>query len=208
MKRRDFLTLSGLALGSILIPSQVARLIRETCVENGEPLIITPRSSKAILYAVNEGGDYTFHWGDPFAEPEPPTWEEYLDMQGVDTRDPGSVKEYFRDQTGCEPGEEPDVSLDEPIDGYSLELWLDGDYSMQSSSMALGYHYLRDLPLCPDRKKIPGDPLGSLSFIEGPHPGSNLTYVQAPDYSTIACLQHRLNELGEGVEIKFLENPA
>jgi hypothetical protein len=30
-----------------------------------------------------------------------------------------------------------------------------------------------------------------------------LTYAQAPDYSTVACLQYRLNELDEGVEIKF-----
>jgi hypothetical protein len=206
MKRRDFLTLSGLALGSILIPSQVARLIRETCVENEKPLLITPRSPRGILYAVDDCGSYTFHRGDPYKEPDPPTWEEYLDMNGVQTIDPESVKEYFRDQVGCEPGEEPEITLTDPIDGYIFELWLDGDYSMQSSSMALGYHYLQGLPLCPERKKVPGDALGSLSFIEGPHPGSNLTYVQAPDYSTVACLQHRLNELGEGVEIRFYDN--
>ena len=203
MKRRDFLTLSGLALGSILIPSSVARLIRETCVENGEPLIITPRTSKSVLYAVDEGGDYTFHWGDPYAEPEPPTWGEYLDMRGVEIQDPESILEYFRDQTGCDHGEEPDVTLDDPIDGYTLELWLDGDYAMQTSTMALGYHYLRNLPLCPDKGRCSVDALGSLSFIEGPHPGSNLTYAQAPDLSTLACLQHRLNELGEGMVIEI-----
>ena len=206
MKRRDFFTLSGLALGSILIPSSVARLIRDTCVENGEPLLFTPRSSRSLLYAVDDCGSYTFHIGDPYAEPEPPNWDEYLEMRGVETSDPESVKEYFRDQWGSEPGDELEITLTDPIDGYTRELWLDGEYSMQSSSMALGYHYLQGLPLCPDRKKVPGDALGSLSFIEGPHPGSNLTYVQAPDYSTVACLQHRLNELGEGVEIKFYEN--
>jgi hypothetical protein len=105
MKRRDFLTLSGLALGSILIPSQMARLIRETCIENEKPLLITPRSSRSILYAVDDCGSYTFHCGDPYKEPDPPTWDEYLDMRGVETSDPESVKEYFRDQLGCEPGE-------------------------------------------------------------------------------------------------------
>jgi hypothetical protein len=73
MKRRDFLTLSGLALGSILIPSQVAGLIRETCIENEKPLLITPRSSRSILYAVDDCGSYTFHFGDPYKEPDPPT---------------------------------------------------------------------------------------------------------------------------------------
>jgi hypothetical protein len=155
---------------------------------------------------VEECGYYTFHWGEPYGEPDPPTWDEYLDMNGVQASDPESVKEYFREQYGCEPGEEPDVTLGDPIEGYALELWLDGDYSMQSSPMAIGYHYLQGLPLCPDRKESTVDPLGSLSFIEGPHPGSNLTYAQAPDYSTVACLQHRLNELGEGVEIKFYNN--
>ena len=203
MKRREFLTLSGLALGSVLIPSTVARLIRETCIEKEQPLLIAPRNSKGVLYAVDDCGSYTFHWGDPYAEPEPPTWGEYLDMRGVEIHDPESVSEYFRDQLCCEPGEEPDISLDEPIYGYTLELWLDGDYAMQTSSMAVGYHYLRDRPLCPKKFSESGDALGSLSFIEGPHPGSNLTYAQAPDLSTLACLQHRLNELGEGTVIEI-----
>jgi hypothetical protein len=43
MKRRDFLTLSGLALGSLLIPASVARAIRESCVLQREPLLVPPR---------------------------------------------------------------------------------------------------------------------------------------------------------------------
>lgn len=203
MRRREFLTLSGLALGSVLIPSSVARLIRDTCIENGEPLLVAPPLVRGTLYALDEDGAFTLHWGDPYAEPEPPTWGEYLEMRGVETLDPESVKEYFRDQLGCEPGEEPDVELTDPIDGYTLDLWLDGEYAMQTSSMALGYHYLNDLPLCPDRSRRDTSALGSLSFIEGPHPGSNLTYVQAPDHATLACLQHRLNELGEGTSIEI-----
>ena len=31
--------------------------------------------------------------------------------------------------------------------------------------------------------------------------GSNLTYVRAPDLATIACLQHRLNELNKNIRI-------
>jgi hypothetical protein len=40
MKRREFLTLCGLAAGSALIPHPIARLIRETCVLGGQPLIL------------------------------------------------------------------------------------------------------------------------------------------------------------------------
>jgi hypothetical protein len=53
-------------------------------------------------------------------------------------------------------------------------------------------------------KRCSGDPLGRLRFIEGPHPDSNLTYVEAPDLATIACLQYRLNELDENVRIEII----
>ena len=69
--------------------------------------------------------------------------------------------------------------------------------------MAMAYRYLADLPLGDPGKRFPGDPLGRLRFIEGDHPGSNLTYVEAPDLATIACLQHRLNELDENVRIEI-----
>ena len=45
--------------------------------------------------------------------------------------------------------------------------------------------------------------LGNLGFVEGDRPGSNLTYVEAADLATLACLQHRLNELNEGIKIEI-----
>jgi hypothetical protein len=64
---------------------------------------------------------------------------------------------------------------------------------------------LRDLPLDDGHRLKNGDPLGELSFIEGDHPGSNLTYVEAPDLATLACLQNRLNELGQSLAIEIRE---
>ena len=62
MKRRDFLSLLGLSAGSVLIPAPVAMLIRDTCVLNGQPLIIPPRSrTYSTIYAVYEYGDYHLH---------------------------------------------------------------------------------------------------------------------------------------------------
>jgi hypothetical protein len=78
---------------------------------------------------------------------------------------------------------------------------MEWDFEMSESPMALAYHYLNDLPLCPEDIRSTGDPLGNLSFIEGDRPGSNLTYVRAPDLATIACLQHRLNELNKNIRI-------
>ena len=70
MKRCDFLSLCGLAAGSVLIPAPIARLIRDTCVLGGQPLIVLPQSKNAsILYAVYDYGNYTLHFGDPDVEP-------------------------------------------------------------------------------------------------------------------------------------------
>ena len=40
-------------------------------------------------------------------------------------------------------------------------------------------------------------------MVEGDRPGSNLTYVEAPDLATLACLQNRLNELGQNLAIRI-----
>jgi hypothetical protein len=77
--------------------------------------------------------------------------------------------------------------LDEPIDGYERENWMAWDFEMHDSPMARAYSYLRDLPL--DDGKSRGDfDLGSLSFVEGDRPGSNLTYVGSPDVRVLAMV--------------------
>ena len=207
MKRRDFLSLCGLVAGSVIIPAPIARLIRDTCVLGGQPLIIPPQSKNAsILYAVYEYGDYTLHFGDPEAEPPIPTWEEFIDSRSVNMDDDEERADFLEEYFGwdrSEGEEEPKVPLNEPIDGGALDFYMEWDFELRESPMALAFHYLNDVPLCPETTRRTGDPLGRLRFIEGDHPGSNLTYVQAPDLATIACLQHRLNALNENVLIEI-----
>lgn len=207
MKRRDFLTLCGLAAGSVAIPNPIARLIRDTCVLGGQPLILPRRhSSSSVIHAVLECGNYTLHLGDP-DEPAPtPTWRDFIDIRGVDLDNDGErldfLEEYFNWLRGSgEP--EPDIPLHEPIDGGALQFYLDWDFELHESPMAQAFHYLNDLPLCPRKARLINDPLGRLHFIEGDRPGSNLTYVSAPNLATIACLQHRLDELDEDIEIEI-----
>jgi hypothetical protein len=210
MKRRDFLSLLGLSAGSTLIPAPVARLIRETCVLGGQPLIISPRSSKSsIIYAVHEYGDYHLHFGDPDAEPPLPTWEEFIDSRGVNLSNDKERSEFLQEYFGWDPSEgepEPEIPLSEPIDGWAEDFYMEWDFEMHESPMAMAYRYLADLPLGDSGKAFAGDPLGRLRFIEGDRPGSNLTYVEAPDLATIACLQHRLNELNENIRIEIQGN--
>jgi hypothetical protein len=76
---------------------------------------------------------------------------------------------------------------------------------MYEGPAALAYRMLEDLPLDDGRGELGGQRLGRLRFIEGDRPGSNLTYVEAPDLATLACLQNRLNELDENLAIEIRE---
>jgi hypothetical protein len=126
MRRRDFLSLCGLAAGSCLVPAAVARIIRETCVLADQPYLILPRSPRDTLYAYGSGllrssglglntanrklnttasGPFMLHWGDPQESQTPPTWREYFDefehrsagALGVDPADAGPAG---RDERG------------------------------------------------------------------------------------------------------------
>jgi len=202
MKRRDFLSLCGLAAGSCIIPVRVARVIRDTCVLAGQPYLIEAPAKGSTLYAVQSSfSGFTFRLGE---EVSTPTWREYLEeCKGVDADDPEAIKEWQRDQMGCEPGEEDEIVLGEEISGGIFHEWLEWDYSLRDGPEAQAYRYLEELPLSDGKKSGDGDSLGSLSFIEGDRPGSNFTYVEAPDLATLACLQHRLNQLGENVSIEI-----
>ena len=73
---------------------------------------------------------------------------------------------------------------------------------MHEGPSARAYRLLEDLPL-DDGRGVGGDsPLGEMRFMEGDRPGSNLTYVKAPDLASLACLQNRLNELGESLALE------
>jgi len=86
----------------------------------------------------------------------------------------------------------------------ALEKW-ENRQEMYEGPAALAYRMLEDMPLDDGRGEVGGQRLGRLRFIEGDRPGSNLTYVEAPDLATLACLQNRLNELDENLAIEIRE---
>ena len=210
MNRRDFLSIFGISVGSVLIPAPVARLIRDTCVLQQKPLITPPASLNCSkIYAIREYRDYTLHYGNPDQEPDVPTWREFAEDRGVDLDDPKERLAFLEEFFGWSRSNgtrKPKIPLNAPIDGWALEHYLEWDYELRESPMALAYSYLSNLPLGGSQKRLTGDPLGRLSFIEGDRPGSNLTYVQAPDFATLACLQHRLAELNTNVRIEIPED--
>jgi hypothetical protein len=205
MKRREFLSICGLAAGSCLVPDAIARVIRDTCVLARQPYLVLPRNPKSTLYALSTDGatDFMLHLGDPSEEAKIPTWREYFDeYESIDIDDKAAVEEWWREQVG-DPEDDPvTIQADEEIDGVALERY-ETHQELIASPAASAFHYLRDVPLDDDRGLRGSSPLGELSFIQGDRPGSNLTYVEAPDLASLACLQNRLNEVGESLAIKI-----
>jgi hypothetical protein len=207
MKRRDFLSLCGLAAGSCLVPDAIARVIRDTCVLAERPYLILPRDPRDTLYALSTDGttDFMLHWGDPQESQTPPTWRDYFDeYEGFDIKDKTAVREWWIEQVG-DPEDDPiTIKADEEIDGAALEKW-EWQQEISDGPSARAFHLLSDLPLDDGRGPGKGNALGKLRFIEGDRPGSNLTYAEAPDLATLACLQNRLNELDENLAIEIRE---
>ena len=209
MLRRSFLSLCGLAAGSCLVPDAIARAIRDACVLAERPYLVLPRNPSSTLYALTTDGttDFMLHYGDPFAASDPPTWNEYFEeFEGFSFKDKKSVSQWWIEQVG-DPEDEDDpmtIKADETIDGVALEKW-ENRQEMHDGPAALAYRMLEDMPLDDGRGEVGGQRLGRLRFIEGDRPGSNLTYVEAPDLATLACLQNRLNELDENLAIEIRE---
>lgn len=214
MNRRNFLTLAGASAGSFLIPAAVARRIRDVCLGNSQPLILAPASHSFDLYAQESSGGYLLHLGNPEEEPEYPTLGEFIQNRGFDPSNNKSLRDYLinwraYDEKSDEPIkdaiEELKQSLDDPIDDYERSYWMEWDFEMHDGTLPGAYHYLAELPL-DDGSDSDGFDLGSLSFIEGDRPGSNLTYVEADGLAVVASLQHRLNALDTGARIVIAQS--
>ena len=207
MQRRDFLSLCGLAAGSCLVPDAIARVIRDTCVLADQPYLILPRDPSDTLYALTTDGttDFMLHLGDPSVESTPPNWRDYLDeFEGIDIKDKKAVREWWIEQVG-DPEQDPiTIKAKDTIDGIALDKW-ENEQEMHAGPAARAFHHLSELPLDDGSRRVGGQALGKLRFIEGDRPGSNLTYVEAPDLATLACLQNRLNELGQNYAIEIRE---
>ena len=210
MKRRGFLSIIAGAGGSFLLPPAVSRRIEEICSGACDPRVLSPSVPSLTLLAQENLGGYILHLGDPDAEPCYPSLREFIENKGFYPDDDDSARRYLKETwfAGDESGKEVrdavrDLQrrLDDEIDGAERDEWLDWDYALRESSMAAAFRYLEYLPLSDGC--MGGDiSIGTLSFIEGPHPGSNMTYVELDSLGAIASLQHRLKELGEGVRIE------
>jgi hypothetical protein len=209
MNRRNFLTLAGASAGSFLIPSTIARRIRDVCLGNSKPLILAPSCHSFDLYAQKDYSGYLLHLGDPNEPPDYPLLRDFIWDRGFNPEKTASLRDYLVNWRCHDVDSDVPIkqaiaelkdSLDEPIDGYERSYWMDWDFETSDGTLPRAFHYLADLPL-DDGSSGDGFDLGSLSFVEGDRPGSNLTYVEAESLAVVASLQHRLNALDTGARI-------
>ena len=191
--RRSFL-IGASGLISAVFVARVAEHIADT----QEPLLLRPDLSEKTLF-YHEVGDQglTLSLGryDPFS-PAPPTWRDYLAMEGHDLNTDDGFQAVLDRWSFTE--EDLADQLDTPIDAYSWDsLW-----EHRFSPTARAYELLRPLDLGVSLR-APGGKAGLLTFNDwGGHPGSDDRWVDVPDPLSISLLQARLIELGLPIEVR------
>lgn len=124
------------------------------------------------------------------AEPEPPSWAEFLKAEGhsVDT-DAGlsEIQEHWE----LSPSD-----LSQRMDAYT---WATAG-ECNHGPAARAFHLLQKIDL--DSSGVSGRRIGGLDFIEGPRPGSSDCWVEAEDQLTVSLLQARLREVRAPVEVR------
>lgn len=76
----------------------------------------------------------------------------------------------------------------------------------EDGTMEDAFHYLQDLALGSEGVHREVKVLGEICFIDSPHPGSSLKYVQADSVEALAGLQFQLSQLKKRVRIQIEEN--
>jgi len=134
------------------------------------------------------------------------TWGQWLRRKGVAVSNEKEVRDYITECGLFDPDdEEPWIApdLNEEVPDQLLQGYLDWEYELHDSPMAKAHRWLWSLELA--NRKAHGEGLGSLDFIEGPHPGSNATYVTTHSVAVLGGLQQRLLQLGKRVRISMDE---
>ena len=188
--RRQFLL--GTAAGLIL-PSFFERA--HSFLENhGEPLLIAPKQPEEVLYAwadcAQEG--YQLNLGSPEkGPPDSMTIREFCHAYGQ-----GDPEKWWREEWLC-TDEQVAVDLDEDMDRFAVEEW----WFARDSPTARAYNYLETIDLGP--KLSAAREVGGLNFYIGGAPGMGYQAVDAIDEVSLSLLQHRLNELATGIEVRM-----
>ena len=184
IQRRAFLT--GLAsLFGVASAGDLRSLVRD----RGKPVLLPVRNALQRIH-VYEGGLLTLGaWRYDFDMPRP-TWRQQLEAEGVDVNDPLALEREI-DWRSLDPDE-----LDKPLCDVCWPM----AYDLTWTPPARAYRMLERLNI--GASVMGCGKIGRLEFHEGDnHPGSNDLWVDAVDDLSVSCLQARLIELEQPIEI-------
>lgn len=183
--RRNFLLAVAGSTSGLILPSFYERALAYLA-NHGEPLLVPPRDPKLTL-TVYPDWDNLISLGDPLADPPVFTWRQmfqYLEPNG-------DLSGFMSDH-----GLEQDDLDEEANEEYYLDRWYstDSGYAKASSMLErLGIGSLDDN----------GQVVGGIEYISDPESmgGYSTSKALALDMSSVALLQHELNDRGAGVAI-------
>lgn len=184
IQRRAFLT----GLASLFGVASAADL-RSLVQDRGKPLLLPVRDAVQRIH-VYEGGLLTLgEWKYDYDMPRP-TWRQQLEAEGVDVNDPVALAQEI-DSRSMDPND-----LDEPLCDVSWPM----AYDLTWTPPARAYRLLARLNI--GASVMGRGKIGRLEFHEGDnHPSSNDLWVDALDNLSVSCLQARLIELKQPMEI-------
>lgn len=191
IRRREFLIRSFGGVACAVLAPDFIRSALDHIQGTDQPLIVPPKKPGDILYAVDTDEDFQLNLGPYDSEPPVITWREYIKQYMEE--DPDEFGEYhLEDDYGIAPDQ-----LDEDCDtAFYFDAWCRSE-----SPHARAVRYLESLELGPYSTRN-GVEVGGLTFYDGPCPGSDYLGVHADDKVSLSCLQERLNQLGESIEIR------
>lgn len=184
IQRRAFLT--GLAsLFGITSAGDLRALIQD----RGKPLLLPVRDAVQRIH-VYEGGMLTLgEWRYDYDMPRP-TWRQQLEAEGVNISEPAALLEAI-DERSLDPDD-----LDQPL----CDICWPMAYDLTWTPSARAYRLLERLNI--GASVVGRGKIGRLEFHEADnHPGINDLWVDAVDDLSVSCLQARLIELGQPIEI-------
>jgi hypothetical protein len=166
-----------------------------------------------ILHAVWRDSAFLLHLGHPYEDPRLPTWGElvnYFRLDLGDTEVREKFFEYFFNWRPFEGKPEPKIKLSAEISGVlSLLVYEDNPgFQKYMKTPAVAYRYLKWLLFDCEARKLPGEPLGEIQFIDKHQSQDGMPHVLAKDLASLACLQYCMDKKGENTWIQIINSHA
>ena len=191
--RRQFIIGSSASAAGLVLPSFAAKAVMHF-EATGIPLFEDATGKEKIIHAYLWGENYTLSLasaGYPELLPPPTTYREFFEFSDIEV-----TEDYLRDEWFITLDD-----LDKPADEFSVETQWEHSRSPTAQAFTTLQQYKDHLgpELLDDEEE--GE-LGSISFNEFSHPGSDARWVEVSSPVGLSCLQHRLKALGTDIKIE------